>query len=299
MDKPKVIAIVGPTSSGKTSLSIEVAKSFNGEVISADSRQVYKGMNLGTGKVTVDEMQGVSHHLIDIAHPNDIYTAAQFKHDATNAIDEISVRGHLPIIAGGTFFYLDVLRGKMQPAPVEPNEELRTHLETLSSDELFLLLKTKDSKRAETIDKDNRRRLIRSLEIIEELGAVPEVIVTESHYDMLVIGIDISKEALHQNIHTRLVERFEAGMIEEVKRLHAEGVSYERLDGFGLEYRYIAKYLKGELLKDVMMSELETKIKQFAKRQMTWLKRDKEIEWFSPDNQADIFQRIDTFLHET
>jgi tRNA dimethylallyltransferase len=299
MKKPKVVSIVGPTSSGKTSLSIAIAKRFNGEVISADSRQVYQGMDLGTGKVTLDEMLGVPHHLIDIAQPNDIYTAAQFKNDATKAIDEISSRGHLPIIAGGTFFYLDVLRGKMQPAPVEPNEGLRTHLETLSSEELFLMLQAKDSKRAQTIDKDNRRRMIRSLEIIEELGVVPEVTVTESHYDMLVIGIDISKETLHHNIHTRLKQRFEAGMIDEVKQLNTHRVSFERLDGFGLEYRYIAKFLKGEMNEEEMKAELETKIRQFAKRQMTWLKRDKEIEWFSPENQELIFQRINTFLHQT
>ena len=299
MNKPKIITIVGPTSSGKTSLSINIAKAFNGEVISADSRQVYRGMDLGTGKVTVEEMLGVPHHLIDIVQPNDIYTAAQFKNDATKAIDEIRSRGHLPIIAGGTFFYLDVLRGKMQAAPVEPNEELRTHLETLSSEQLFSLLQEKDPTRAETIDKDNRRRLIRSLEIIEELGAVPEVTVTESPYDMLVIGIDISKESLHQNIHTRLKQRFEAGMIDEVKQLHTHGVSFERLDGFGLEYRYIAKFLKCEMNEEEMKAELETKIRQFAKRQMTWLKRDKEIEWFSPHNQADIFQRINIFLYET
>lgn len=299
MNRSKVITIVGPTSSGKTSLSIVVAKRFDGEVISADSRQAYKGMDLGTGKVTIDEMRGVPHHLIDIAQPNDVYTAAQFRHDATKAIDDISSRGHLPIIAGGTFFYLDVLRGKMQPAPVEPNKTLRTHLETLSSDELFLLLQTKDSKRAETIDKDNRRRLIRSLEIIEKLGAVPEVTVTECPYDMLIIGIDIQKETLHENIHTRLLQRFEAGMIEEVRTLHAAGVSYERLDGFGLEYRYITKFLKGEMNEVEMKTELETKIRQFAKRQMTWLKRDKEIQWFSLENQEGMYEKITTFLHQT
>jgi tRNA dimethylallyltransferase len=299
MKKPKIVSIIGPTSSGKTSLSIAVAKQFDGEVISADSRQVYKGMNLGTGKVTEAEMQGVPHHLIDIIHPTEIYTAAHFKTDAAHAIAEINSRGHLPIIAGGTFFYLDVLRGKMQPAPVEPNEALRTHLETLSSDELFLLLQIKDSKRAETIDKDNRRRLIRSLEIIEELGTVPEVTVTESPHDMLIIGIDIDKETLHKNIQVRLHERFEAGMIDEVRQLHAAGVSFERLDGFGLEYRYITKYLKGELPEEEMKTELETKIRQFAKRQMTWLKRDKEIEWFSPENQAEILERINVFLHQT
>ena len=296
MNKPKVVAIVGPTSSGKTSLSIKVAKAFNGEVISADSRQVYIGMDIGTGKVASAEMEGVPHHLLNVLQPIESYTAAHFKTDAAAAITTINARGHLPIIAGGTFFYLDILRGKMQPAPVEPNEALRTHLESLSTETLVNLLKEKDASRAETIDIHNRRRIIRSLEIINSLGAVPEVIINESPYDMLNIGIDIEKETLHKNIHTRLHERFAAGMIEEVAHLRDSGVSYDRLDGFGLEYRYIAKYLKGELTEADMKTELETKIRQFAKRQMTWLKRDQEIDWFPAQNHELILLRVQAFL---
>lgn len=297
MNKPKVIAIVGPTSSGKTSLSIAIAKAFSGEVISADSRQVYVGMDIGTGKVTQSEMDGVPHHVIDVMSPEETYTAADFKRDATNAISAITGRGNLPIIAGGTFFYLDVLRGKMQPAPVEPNEELRKKLELLPTETLFSLLMEKDSTRAETIDRQNRRRLIRSLEIIDTLGAVPEVTITESPYNFFIIGIDIEKEALHKNIHSRLETRFKAGMIDEVRRLHTEGISYKRLDGFGLEYRYITKYLKGELSETDMKATLETKSRQFAKRQMTWLKRDQEINWFtSPLEINDICNTVKDFM---
>ena len=298
MSKPKVISIVGPTSSGKTSLSIAIAKRFNGEVISADSRQVYKGMDLGTGKITEAEMDGTPHHLIDIVDPMTIYTGVDFKRDATISIDAILKNDHLPVIAGGTFFYIELLRGTMQPAPVPPDPIFRASLDIYDNDELYEILKAKDAHRAVAIDKDNRRRLIRSLEIINKLGAVPEVIQTESDYEWLHIGIDIPKDVLHQNIHTRLHERLRAGMIEEVESLHANGVTWERMAELGLEYRYIAKYLQGEMSKEDMQSELETKIKQFAKRQMTWLKRDKEIEWFKPENQADIFNCIENFLSQ-
>lgn len=298
MTKPKVIAIVGPTSSGKTSLSIKIAKEFNGEVISADSRQVYKGMDLGTGKITEAEMDDVAHHLIDIVDPMTVYTGADFKRDATISIDTILKNNHLPVIAGGTFFYIELLRGTMQPAPVPPDPIFRASLDIYDNNELFEILKSKDAHRAVGIDKDNRRRLVRSLEIINKLGVVPEVVKVESDYDWLIIGIDISKEQLHQNIHTRLKERFEAGMIKEVEALHAAGVTWQRLAEFGLEYRYIAKYLQGNCTKEELELELETKIKQFAKRQKTWLKRDETIEWYSPENHDAISKRIKVFLHQ-
>lgn len=297
-DKPKVIAIVGPTASGKTSLSIALAKEFNGEVISADSRQVYQGMDLGTGKVTAEEMADVPHHLLDIADPMEVYTGANFAHDATNTLQSILKRDRHPIIAGGTFFYLDLLRGRWQSAPVEPNETFRTSLQDLSNTTLLEMLYQKDPARAATIDQANRRRLIRALEIIDAIGVVPPAMIQNSPYEWLIIGITISKETLHRNIHVRLQERLEAGMIEEVERLLKTGVTYERLDDLGLEYRYIAKHLKGELTKDEMTTQLETKTRQFAKRQMTWLRRDRDIEWFPAEDRFAIFRRVKQFLHD-
>lgn len=298
MHKLKVIAVVGPTASGKTGLSIAIAKMFNGEVISADSRQVYKGMDLGTGKVTLDEMDGVPHHIIDIVDPMTVYTGADFKRDATTSIEDILTRGHVPIIAGGTFFYIELLRGTMQAAPVEPDPIFRASLDVYSNTELFEILKEKDAHRAANIDSDNRRRLIRSLEIINKLGTVPESVKIESNYDWLFIGIDLEKKALQKNIHTRLQTRFEAGMIDEVKGLREQGVTWQRMEEFGLEYRFIAKYLQGKIQKEEMEQELETKTRQFAKRQLTWLKRDVGIEWFAPENREAIFWRIETFLHQ-
>jgi tRNA dimethylallyltransferase len=293
--KPKVIVIVGPTSSGKTSLSIELAKAFNGEIISADSRQVYRGLDLGSGKVTEVEKDGVSHHLLDIVDPQEVYTAAEFEKDATEAIALIIGRGHVPIIAGGTFFYIDVLLGKSSVPKVAPNPDLRLQLETRSEEDLYAELLVKDPTRAETIDSKNKRRLVRALEIVAALGAVPKETL-EKRYDVLTLGIAIPKETLHENIHVRLHERLEAGMIAEAERLRDEGVSYERLESFGLEYRYIAQFLQNKLSKDEMTARLEREIQHFAKRQMTWLKRDKSIVWVDPKDITNIALKITDFL---
>jgi len=293
--KPKVITIVGPTASGKTTLSIEIAKQFNGEVISADSRQVYRGMDIGTGKVTKEEMSNVPHHLLDIVDPTEVYTGADFKRDATVALDDIVKRDHLPIIAGGTFFYIELLRNHLQSAPVPPNPALREELEKLSTETLFQTLQTKDPTRAKDIDQFNHRRLIRALEIIDCLGTVPPTTEAESPYDWLLLGINISKEQLHFNIHQRLHTRLDIGMVEEVKQLCDNGVSYERLDSFGLEYRYITRYLQNKITYDEMLTEIENKSRQYAKRQMSWLKRDKSIVWVKPESIESIFQLITTF----
>jgi tRNA dimethylallyltransferase len=296
MKKPKVIAVVGPTASGKTSLSIEIAKKFNGEVISADSRQVYRRMDLGTSKVTAEEMQAIPHHLLDIADPMDVYTGVDFKRDALIALEKITKRAHLPIIAGGTFFYLELLRGNMQAAPVEPDTAFRRTLEQYSNEELLDILREKDARRADNIDPDNRRRIERSLEIIHTLGEVPEVQAAESDYNWLLLGINISKETLHKNINTRLETRLEKGMVDEVQHLLDTGVTPKRLDDFGLEYRYILKYLQQEISYAEMCEQIETKSRQFAKRQLTWLKRYPEIHWVETKNLNKIFRLTQAFL---
>ena len=296
MPKPKIIAIVGPTASGKTSLSIEIAKQFGGEVISADSRQIYRGMDIGTAKVTPEEMAGVPHHLIDIVAPNDTYTATDFKKDATDAILEIQSRGHLPIIAGGTFFYRDILRGKMEAAPVEPNLALREKLETLSTEALFEMLTQRDPVRAEAIDQHNRRRLIRSLEIIDSLGSVPVVTTSESPYDWLMIGLQVDKETILKNYSRRLSDWLESGFLEEVTFLLRAGVSRERFKEIGYEYTLALDFIDKKISEDEFKQRFIEKNWQFAKRQIMWLKQDQEIEWFTPESRPDIFKCVDKFL---
>ena len=296
MDKQPLIIIVGPTASGKTSLSIKLAKQYAGEVISADSRQVYRGLDLGSGKVTKDEMQGVPHHLLDIAEPMTVYNASDFVRDAKSAITDIALRQHLPIIAGGTFFYIDSLLGRLSLPAVPPNDTLRTELEALPVDMLYARLTAIDPVRAESVDKDNPRRLVRAIEIATVLGYVPPTETIDSPYRPLTLGITIDKETLHHNIHVRLHERLEAGMVAEVEGLIAAGVTHERLESLGLEYRYISRYLRGLIDYDSMVTELETKIRQFAKRQYTWLKRDTSIIWIDPKDTEGINRLVTDFL---
>lgn len=280
MSKPKVIAIVGPTASGKSDLAVELALRFDGEVVSADSRQVYRELDLGSGKITPKEMQGVPHHLLDVADPKtDSYTGSDFTKDANVAIKEILERGKVPIVAGGTFFWLELLRGRKAAAPVPPNPTLRAKLEKFSTEELFTQLKQKDKQRASNIDQHNRQRLIRSLEIIDSLGKVPKTAPEPSPFDWLIIGIDIDKETLHQRIELRLEKRLKMGMVTEVQELISQGVPAEKLISFGLEYRYITEYLQGQLAEEQMKELIITKSLQFAKRQYTWLKTDQSIVW--------------------
>ncbi len=293
--KPKILIIVGPTASGKTSLSITLAQKFNGEIISADSRQVYRGLDLGTGKITKDEMSGVPHHLLDVADPRDTYTAYDYIRDGRHAIEDILSRNKFPIIVGGTFFYVDALLGRVTAPEVAPNEKLRSELESLDVEELFALLSKKDPVRAHSIDAKNKRRIIRALEIVDAIDVVP-LEDPEELYDVCTLGIQIEKGELHKNIHKRIVDRIDAGMIDEVTRLHENGLSYERMEALGLEYRYIAQYLKRETTKEEMLEMLETRTRQFAKRQMTWLKRDESIVWVNPKDTEKVFTEVKNFL---
>lgn len=282
---PNVLVIVGPTSSGKTSLSIKLAKKFNGEVISADSRQVYKGMDLGTGKVTKKEMQGIRHYLLDVVSPNTQFSAAKFVKMGEKAIAQILKRGKLPIICGGTGFWIDALLYGL-PETVAPDWELRKKLEKLTAIQLFKKLKKVWPIRAKSIDPHNKRRLIRALEIILKTQKPVSLPAKVTKYDTLKLGVLKTKSELRRRIHERLLARVKQGMIKEVANLHKKGVSWRRLDDFGLEYRFISKYLKGLLNKLEMLKLLEIAINHYAKRQNTWFKRDKEIIWVKSDKKA-------------
>lgn len=295
MEKPKIIAIVGPTASGKTGLSIEIAKRFAGEVISADSRQVYRGMDIGSAKVTPAEMEGIPHFLLDVADPKDVYTVTDWVTEAKKTITEIDERKHLPIICGGTFFYIDSLLGKVTIPEVPPNREWHAKLEEKSTAELLRMLENLDPDRASSIDTENKRRLIRAIEVATFLGKVPPPRPLDCPYDILTIGIKVDMETHGDVIKKRLIERLDSGMVKEVETLLQNGVTHERLETFGLEYRYISRYLRGLVDYDQMVTELAFKTRQFAKRQITWLKRDKTIEWFERTDPK-IFTTIEQFL---
>lgn len=295
MNAQKIICVVGPTAVGKSDLAVELARRFGGEVISADSRQVYKGLDIGSGKITDDEMKGVPHYLLDVVSPKKTFTADHFKAKGREALEEIAKRGKLPIICGGTGFYIDILLGNSSTAPVPPDPELRRRLSRLSAEALYKKLAKADPRRAKEMDPNNKVRLIRALEIVKALGKVPAVEARSSE-DTLWIGLDIPREELRQKIAIRLEKRLKAGMIDEVKKLRRQGVSWKRLYDLGLEYRYVSLYLRKELSLEEMKEKLLIEIGKYAKRQMTWFKRNKEIRWFRPEDAKAIQRAALSFL---
>ena len=345
----KHIFIIGPTASGKSDLAIELAKQYNGEIISADSRQVYRGMDVGTGKVTRDSIashpeqnddssrnavegshnhkrdpsarrlgrddnsyysEGVRHHLIDVASPRREYNVSHFLRDAKKVIADIEKRGKLPIICGGTHFWIQALLTGQTLPEVKPDKTLRRRLEKKSTERLFNMLQEKNPERAKTIDAKNPYRLIRALEIIDAIGKVPALhchseLAEESQYardqdpstrrlgrddTTLIIALNPKKEILRERIRTRLEKRFDAGMIEEVRHLRATGISWKRLESFGLEYRYIALFLQGKMTETEMKERLFFEIWHYAKRQLSFIRRMSEggirIHWIESDEEA-------------
>lgn len=296
--KPKVIIVLGRTATGKSDLAVLIARKYNGEIISADSRQVYKGLNIGSGKITKKEMRGVKHYMLDVASPKSVFTVAKFKQKANKAIDEIISKGKIPIIAGGTAFYIDAVVYNQMIPEVKPDKQLRDNLGKKSLEELGKILRKLDKDRFEEIDLKNKVRLIRAIEIVNVLGKVPKMEPKASlsaPFETLFIGLDHSDEILRERIHNRLLKRSK-GMINEAKKLKQNGLSFKRMKELGLEYRYLAKYLQKEIAKEDMLSELETKIWQFSRRQRTWFRKNKEIKWFKPTDINKIEREIEKFL---
>lgn len=275
----KVIVVVGPTASGKTSLSITLSKELGGEVVSADSRQVYRGFDTTTAKVTKEEMEGVPHHLLDICDIETPYTAADFRAYGRHALEDISARGALPIIAGGTGFYIDALIYDTPLPEVPANPALREELEALSGDELNKKLCEADPRRAEQIEPNNTQRIIRALEIVEELGYVPTVEQGAPLYSALWLGILWEREQLEERIHTRIVERLDI-MIDEIKS-RKDKLSPEVARRLGFDFTLTLKHLAGELTREELIVQLTKEDMALAKRQMTWWKRNKDIHWLS------------------
>lgn len=269
---PKIIVICGPTATGKSDYAVDLAKKVDGEIISADSRQVYTGLDIGSGKITKKEMKGVRHHLLDVANPKRVFSVAQYEKLGTKAINDILKRGKTPIICGGTGFYIDALVYEQNLPQVKPNAALRKTLEKLSTPELTQKLEALDPQRFETIDTHNRVRLIRAIEIATALGSVPKITRTKK-YDIEWHYLDFPDDILKKRIHVRLLKRMKTGMVAEVRKLHAEGVSWKRLESLGLEYRYLALYLQNKITKQEMLDSIERDSFHYVKRQRTWFKK--------------------------
>ena len=290
--KQKLLVLVGPTSSGKSALAVALAKKFNCEIISADSRQVYRGLNIGTGKITKREMRGVPHHLLDVASPKKAFTAQDFTKKGREAIADIIGRGKLPILTGGTGFYIDALVGRIVLPEVPANPAFRRLHNKSTVGLLFCMLEKVDPERAKTIDPHNKVRLIRALEIAHTLGKVPLPTKDAPAYDTVWVGIAPPKDALDKKIHARLLSRMRQGMIAEAKRLYAGGLSYKRMNELGLEYRALARFLQGEITQKEMVAQLEVDIRKYAKRQLTYWRRNKAIRWFIPTETSKIEKAI-------
>jgi len=290
----KTIVILGPTASGKSALAIEIARKIGGEIISVDSRQVYRGMDIGSGKVTKSEQKQAKHHLIDIALPTTDYNVTDFLRDAKVAEATIRRAGKTPLFCGGTGFWIQAYMEHQSFPGVKPNPELREKLSHYSVDELYEMVKEKDPERAQTIDRKNPLRLIRALEIIEVLGKVPPADhVKIKNEDYTILALNPDKKKLEIKIRHRLKERFKLGMVQEVERLQRDGVSYKRLEALGLEYKYIALFLQKKMKRNDMEIELLREILRYSKRQMTWLKRMEtqgwKINWIKDATEATKF----------
>ena len=284
-----LFVILGTNASGKSELGIRLANHLGGEVVSADSRQVYRGLDLGTGKVTPAQAGTVRHHLINVADLSDYYSLAQYQRAAYRAIDSISGAGQKPLLVGGTGLYISAIVECYELVDVPPNDPLRAELEDLPLPELVERLEKSDPDAASRIDRSNRRRMIRAIEIAAAGRPHTAAHQSSPRYNCLQLGLTWPREILEARIEKRLRDRLANGMIDEVAGLRSRGVSDTRLDKLGLECRYIARYLRGELATlDDLTLELGIAIRQFAKGQLTWFKRDRRIIWLDPF--GDYFQ---------
>lgn len=297
--RPKLVVILGPTASGKSSLGITLARQFQGEIVSADSRQVYRGLDIGTAKVTAEEQRLVPHHLLDIADPREIYTVAQFQHDATAAIDDILARGKQPFLVGGSQHYIQTLVDNLTIPQVAPQPFLRAALEKRPLPDLLRQLEILDPQSAATIDRANPRRVIRALEVCLVTGRPFSQMRRkgEPRYQPLFLGIHWPREVLYRRIDERVDERIQQGMVQEVRDLLARGIDHTRLDDLGLEYRFISRYLRGEFASETeMVQRLKYAIHDFTRRQFAWYRREERIHWLA--GEEDMTEQAGTLVSQ-
>ena len=291
--KQPLIILTGPTASGKTALSVELAKRIGGEIISADSMQVYRYMDVGSAKVTVEEMDGVPHHLIDVLDPQDSFNVVTFQELAKEAMKKIYANGHIPIVAGGTGFYIQALLYDIDFTDNDGDMEYRHHLEELAKEQgaevLHSMLKEVDPPSAEAIHANNVKRVIRALEFYKKTGQRisdhnEEERQKESPYNFAYYVLNMDRATLYDRIDLRVDKMIEAGLEEEVKQLKAMGCTRDMVSMQGLGYKEILDYLNGELSLEEAVYILKRDTRHFAKRQLTWFKREKDVTWVTQEN---------------
>ena len=302
MQKPKVIVICGPTASGKTALSIELAKKINGEIISCDSMQIYKDMNIGTAKPDKEEMQGIKHYLLDFVSPDKRYSVAEFKQDAINAIKEIINKGKTPIIVGCTGLYIDSLKYGIEYQDIKIDQKYREELEEIAAKQglevLYEMAKKIDSKAMEKISHNDKKRIIRILEIYNATGKTKTQQEAESRkkdipYDYKVFAINWDREILYERINKRVDMMIEKGLIQEVKSLLEKYKEFPTAMQ-GLGYKEVIDYLNGNYTKEEMIDKIKMETRRYAKRQLTWFRKNKQTIWI--DGSNDIQNNIKIIL---
>lgn len=295
-EKPKLIAVVGTNASGKSGLGVALARKFGGEIVSADSRQVYRRMDLGSGKIEPEEMLGVRHHLIDIREPGEFFSMADYQREAYAAIDGILARGNVPFLVGGTGLYVEAVTEGYALSDTPPDLEYREYLETFETERLYAMLLAIDPET--DVDPKNRNRVMRILEKRHDGDAGHGA--RDPKYDTLKLGVTWDRQTLAERIERRYDARMRAGMADEVRGLLDGGVSEEFLMKLGLEYRFLTRYIRGELDENALREQLLQAIRKFAKRQMTWFKRDGSILWLDMrgDPVAEATVAIERFLEE-
>ncbi len=285
--KKKLIVILGPTASGKTELSIKLAKKFDGEIVSADSRQIYKEMDIGTAKPSREELREIPHHLIDIIKPNQDFSVALYKKLALKKIKEIHKRKKMPFLVGGTGLYISAVVDNLEFPKIPPNRKLRKELEEKSTKELFEIYRKLDPEGAKYIDKNNKRRLIRAIEVCK-ISGIPfwrQRKKKKPLYEILQIGIKINKKKLEKKIAKRVNEMIKKGLEKEAEKLFKKYKNVPALDTIG--YQEWKDYFNGKIKKEEVIEKIILHTKQYAKRQMAWFKRDKRIHWVKNFKEAE------------
>ena len=295
MEKPKVIVICGPTASGKTALSIELAKKINGEIVSADSMQIYKDMNIGSAKVTNEEMQGIKHYMIDCVSPDERFSVADYKINAKNAIEEIIKKGKTPIVVGGTGLYIDALIYEIEYKDIKIDENYRKELQEIEKNQGLEVLYKKaleiDPKAMEKISQNDSKRIMRVLEIYKATGKnkteqEAESRLKEIPYDYKVFALTMDRDKLYERINKRVDIMIENGLIDEVKNL-LEKYSEFPTAMQGLGYKEVRDYLQEKITKDEMIEKIKQESRRYAKRQLTWFRKNKQTIWLNSLEKID------------
>ncbi len=303
-EKDNLVVLLGPTAVGKTSISIELAKKINGEIISADSMQIYKYMDIGTAKITKDEMDDIPHYMIDIIYPDEEFTVADFKKRASEYIRQINDRNNIPMIVGGTGLYINSIVYELKFARVKPNEKFRNKWNNIAdkygNQYIYEELKNVDPLSAKRINVNDRKRIIRALEILHETGK-PMSYYNKNfrketeEYNLVMIGFTMDRAKLYSRINKRVDNMLEQGLIEEVKMLMDMGYTKDLVSMQGIGYKEVIDYLEGNIELNQMIEILKRNTRRFAKRQLTWFRRDNRIKWIDVD-QFDSIDSISIYL---